>query len=390
MKPPDRARRLAALSRALPRLAWTVVRRRPAHPPRVRFVYTDIGAPTRYRVHAQVEQARIAGLEAEAVPVDDPGRLFDLAGCDLLVFHRLPLGAATLPLALAARRARIPLLFDSDDLVWDPRERTYSYLDDHYDAATVRFLVGQTRRAYALMRLADAFVFSTPYLAERARRDFSQAAYDHPNALWRELVALSEAAYQDAPPPASRDAMVLGYFSGHAHVHDEDVASIGDALCATLDRFSHVRLHIYGHLELRGALAGDAYVARIERRPAVDWRQLPAEIARVDVNLAPLVDNPQRRGKSAIKFYEAGAVGVPTVAVRLDPYQRDIAHGETGFLAATTDEWRDALARLAASPTLRRGLGEAARRHVLASNTTDALAERYAALLTALALRPVV
>jgi rhamnosyltransferase len=51
----------------------------------------------------------------------------------------------------------------------------------------------------------------------------------------------------------------------------------------------------------------------------------------VDINIAPLVDNPQRRSKSAIKYLEAAAVGVPTVAARLEPYCDTITEGVTVF-----------------------------------------------------------
>ena len=369
-----------SLLSALPRLAQPP-RRSASAPLRLRFVYTDLGAPTRYRVQHHIEQAQIAGHEAEAIPLDNLERLYDLTRCDLLYIHRLPLVSTTLPLLLAARLHRLPVLFDSDDLVWDPREREYNFLDAHYDARTVARLETQTRRTRLLMRLASAFVFSTNYLADRARQDFRHAAFVHPNALSRELVARSNEAYRRARERSPNTAVIIGYFSGQAHVHDEDMAEIAQALAAVLDQRPEARLRIYGGLTLRGPLAGPEYAARIERHPAVDWRELPEHIAQVDINIAPLVDNPQRRGKSAVKYYEAAAVGVPTVASRLNPYWDDIQHGGTGMLAGSHDEWVHMLTRLVGSPEMRRRLGDAARAQVLAKSTTDALAPRFAALV---------
>ncbi|HWQ14473.1 MAG TPA: glycosyltransferase [Roseiflexaceae bacterium] len=373
-------RGLAALPRQLGR------RPRPADAPlRVRFAYAEMGAPTRYRVHHHVEQALAAGLSAEAVPLDDHKRCYDLSACDLLYIHRLPLMSSSVPLLAAARLLRLPVVFDSDDLVWDEREREYSFLERRYDARTVARLVRAARRTRAVMRGADALVLSTPYLAARAARDLGRPALVHPNALSRELVALAALAYEERRAKPADERPVIGYFCGTPLVHDEDLASIGEGLCAALESHPQARLRIYGELRLGGPLAAPAYAGRIEQRPAVDWRELPRHITMVDINIAPLVDNPQRRGKSAVKYLEAAAVGVPTVAARMEPYQDDIAHGETGLLAADAAEWAACLGRLLASPAERHRMGEAARAAVLARSTTDALAGRFAALLARVA-----
>jgi glycosyltransferase involved in cell wall biosynthesis len=117
----------------------------------------------------------------------------------------------------------------------------------------------------------------------------------------------------------------------------------------------------------------------------VEWHKLPRQIAQVDINIAPLVDNPQRRAKSPVKYLEAALVGVPTVASRLDPYQNDIADGTTGLLAATNEEWVDCLTRLKEGAGLRRRMGEAARDHVLAQHTTAVRAPNFAAIMSQVA-----
>jgi glycosyltransferase involved in cell wall biosynthesis len=102
----------------------------------------------------------------------------------------------------------------------------------------------------------------------------------------------------------------------------------------------------------------------------------------VDINIAPLVDNPQRRAKSAVKYMEAALVGVPTIAARLDAYQTSIEQGVNGLLASTHAEWVDSLARLIQLPEIRQQIGEAARADVLANHTTAARAANFAAIIT--------
>jgi glycosyltransferase involved in cell wall biosynthesis len=182
-------------------------------------------------------------------------------------------------------------------------------------------------------------------------------------------------------PRPDDERITIGYFSGTPRVHEEDLANIAPALCAVLDQHSDVALRIYGGVRLRGALAEPCYAARIEQRPAVSWNELPGHIAQVDLTIAPLVDNPQRRAKSAVKYMEAALLDVPTVAARLDPYADAIAHGVTGLLAATTDEWICSLTQLIRSPELRRRLGAAARDDVLGRHTTAMRAPQFAATL---------
>ena len=50
------------------------------------------------------------------------------------------------------------------------------------------------------------------------------------------------------------------------------------------------------------------FAERVEKRPFVDWTRLPAEIARVDINLIPLVLSAFTEGKSDLKYYEAAYV----------------------------------------------------------------------------------
>jgi glycosyltransferase involved in cell wall biosynthesis len=381
----QRGTELGDIMRGLPHILAPRAPRKAYEPVRLRFVYRDIGAPARYRVMHQVEQAWLAGLRAEALPIDATPSLYDLTACDLLYLYRLPLAPPTLALCIAARRHGIPIIFDSDDLVWDQRERFYNYLYDHYSPERVARLLWATRRTHAMMRYVDAFVFATPYLAQLAAQSFSQPAYVNPNALSSAMLSDAAEAYAERLQRPEREDVVVGYFSGSPRVHDEDVASIVLALCAVLERYPNVRLRIYGELRLHESLAHPDIKARVESRPTVDWRELPRHISAVDINIAPLVDNPQRRAKSAVKYLEAALVGTPTVASQLDPYQHDIVDSVTGLLAATHADWVDCLSRLIEVGDLRRRLGTAARADVLAQHTTAVRATNFAAIITEVA-----
>jgi glycosyltransferase involved in cell wall biosynthesis len=76
------------------------------------------------------------------------------------------------------------------------------------------------------------------------------------------------------------------------------------------------------------------------------------------------VDVPFNHAKSEIKFSEASALGVPTVASNIKPYSPVIEHGKTGFLAKTEKEWIDSLSKLIEDEKLRKEVGANARQWV--------------------------
>jgi glycosyltransferase involved in cell wall biosynthesis len=374
-------RQQLALGRALPALAARSLRRaRRPGPPRLRFVFEDLGGATRYRVHHQIEQAALAGFEPVAAPLSDTRGLYDLADADLLYLHRVPLTSRSLPLLFAARGLRVPVVFDSDDLVWDEAERQFNHLDAHYDAAAVADILKTARRLALTMRRADALVLATPHLARLAAGRFPQPTYVNANAVSAAMVAAAEQAYVRRGARPADDAVTIGYFCGTARAHDEDFALVAPVLRVLLDQQPRLRLRCYGGLRVPDALSALG-PERVELRPAVPWDELLAHVAAVDIAIAPLIDNPQRRAKSAVKVLEAALVGVPTVAQRLDPYEAAVEHGVTGFLAAGPAEWHAALQALVSSPEARRSIGEAARAAVLAEHTTARRSAGFAAIV---------
>jgi len=120
-------------------------------------------------------------------------------------------------------------------------------------------------------------------------------------------------------------------------------------------------------------------------RPLPPLADLFAEVARCDINLAPLeLGNPFCECKSAVRCLFAAAVGVPTVASPTEPLREAIIAEETGLLATDAADWDRQVGRLIDDQAMRDRLGDAARIHALAQAGWPAYRERAAAVFSEL------
>ncbi len=88
------------------------------------------------------------------------------------------------------------------------------------------------------------------------------------------------------------------------------------------------------------------------------------DLARCHVGIAPLADGAWERGKCGYKLVQYMAAGRATVASPVGANASIVVHGQTGLLAATTQEWIDSLRMLAANPSLSSNFGLNGRRRV--------------------------
>jgi glycosyltransferase involved in cell wall biosynthesis len=337
--------------------------REPPLPRSVLFIAGMDGAPFRYRVTNLVEQLEALGVRVAARFHRDEESLALAGEHEIVILNRVHWDDYTERIVARARAAGALLVFAVDDLIFDPE----------LDIPALKGLPPKTSRAYRrglklfhrTFAACDAFLGSTEALAEAARR-MGKPAFVHPNTLGRELASISDEARLRAAAGRERGlhpVVRIGYFSG-SYAHDCDFAVAAGALASVLGDRAEVQLVLGGHLEVPEVLApfGD----RIERLPFVSWRELPALLARVDVCVAPLeLPSVFNDAKSALKWFEAAAAGVPTIASPTKPFQDAIRHGENGMLAHTEADWAAALRALVDDRLLRNRLAEAARADAL-------------------------
>ncbi len=108
------------------------------------------------------------------------------------------------------------------------------------------------------------------------------------------------------------------------------------------------------------------------------------EIAAADVGVSWIPDDVWSRGKCGLKVLQYQAAALPVVANPVGVHVEMVRHGETGFLADTTEQWVEAVGRLAGDKELRRRMGAAGRRLLEEKYSVAQGAGRWLSLLKGL------
>lgn len=347
---------------------------------RVLIVAGIRGAALRYRAHLPAEALRMHGLDVEVRHYRHPSVVELAATADAVVMYRVPATTQIIELIARVRRRErpIPVLFDIDDLIFDPGMRGHvpglGVLADDEEELWWRGVA----RYRTTMELCDAYIGSTEALCEHATQTSGLESLRFANGVGRTLARLSERELGRRRRPGP---LRIGYFSG-TNTHDADWASVEPAVIEVLRRHPDVELWLGGLLTTGAALA--PYAKRVLRLPMLPWTELPARLRQVDVNLAPLIlDNRFNEAKSAIKWLEAALVDTPTVASPTQPFREAVDDGRTGILASTHEEWVEGISRLLDDALLRRRIGALARREALLRWGPHTQGARYAELLRA-------
>jgi glycosyltransferase involved in cell wall biosynthesis/SAM-dependent methyltransferase len=254
-----------------------------------------------------------------------------------------------------AKRRGIPVVFDVDDLVFEPESTHLVRVVNTFDEAAQADYRRGVERYRRTLEQSDFATCSTNYLAERIRQA-GLTAHAIPNTLNLQQIERAEALRLSRAPAGAR--VRIGYFSG-SNTHQVDFRACEDALLQVMARHPEVVFVLVGILDLDERWKD--FSDRIERYPLLPHLEMLDVLAGIDINLAPLeTGNPYCEAKSQLKIFEAGIVGVPTIASAVSSYAEAIASGADGFLAAAPQDWLEPLERLVSDSGLRARMGAAA------------------------------
>jgi O-antigen biosynthesis protein len=343
---------------------------RPVPPGDILLVSGGVGDSARYRTVHVAEELETNGFRASVTVQDHPRLLACADRFSIFIFHRVLYTPVVAKLIARLKALNKEIIFETDDLVYDPAFLVHM---DYYQKmnALERKLyengVGGEILADPSVRVATT---TTDFLAEKLRERGKQV-FLVPNKLSRQDVAWADAilAERQARPSANQETIRVGYLSGTLS-HNKDFATITPVLTDLLRRHPEMRLVLAGPLDTDSVL--QPFAAQIERLPYMPRREYFRHVATLDINLAPLeLGNPFCEAKSELKFFEAGIVGVPTVAVGNRTFSHALRDGDDGFLATTAEEWTEKIEWLMNNEGARREMGQAARDTALRRYTTE-------------------
>jgi glycosyltransferase involved in cell wall biosynthesis len=314
----------------------------------------------RYRVRAFANPLEDAGwtltcqrLEQGVLP-----RLFQLRRASQ--FDSVILQRKLLPLwqLRILRRASRHLVFDFDDAV---------LFRDSYDRRGHES-AWRYRRFARTVRLVDTVVAGNDYLADCALRAGARVERVHviPTCVDPERYQLA----RHESSPGSVDLVWIGSSSTLRGL--EDAGAIWERLGKAIP-----------HLGLR--VICDRFPTSFPLRIVpVAWREETeaSELAAGQIGVSWLPDDLWSRGKCGLKILQYQASGLPVVANPVGSHSEMVRTGETGILAATTDQWVEAVTRLAGDAKLRQKMGSLARQQVKSDYSISAWAETFVTSMT--------
>lgn len=282
---------------------------------------------------------------------------------DVLVLVRVRFDADVDRLIRRFRLAGKPVLYDLDDHIFnlEATPLLVSSLNQGLSRyGRIEKWVGVVGRIRHSLELVDGVITTTDFLAGQLRESFDTPVEVVPNFLNEEQLEYS-AELRNATQGDEPERPVIGYFSGSAS-HNRDYQIAEDGLRTVLEEFPDSVLRIAGYLDVPESLR--KYHSRIERLPFMNFLELQKAISQSTLNLSPIQHNVFAHSKSELKYFEAAAVGVLTVASPSPVFTQTIQHGENGFLADAA-EWPEVLRRaITMSPKERGKMTANALKHV--------------------------
>ena len=331
----------------------------------------------KYRVQQRQESLALLGVSSSWLPwQDQQGCLHALQCHSAVIFYRTPLLPGVEQLVREARRLKLPVSWEVDDLIFDAAvlqaTPTLRELDHH----TFRGLLKGARLYRRALESADRGIASTPALAKAMAGVGGFPVDVIHNGLDTETLNNVEELrlrHQGCDPELDPQAAVcrVVYGSG-TNTHNQDVLEATEALLALLRDRPHLRLRIIGDLKLPPSF--QTVSSQIERFHARDYPSYLALLAECQINLAPLEPSLFNDCKSNIKWLEAAALGIPTVCSPRAEFQDAVVDGVNGLLCTTPQQWRTALEQLVDQPQQRQHIGDAARQTAHTRYGPEALA----------------
>ncbi|HBB37168.1 MAG: group 1 glycosyl transferase [Candidatus Moranbacteria bacterium GW2011_GWC1_45_18] len=331
------------------------------------FVTPGVGDSAMFRAHNQAEEMRLHEFKCSVTIQDNPFLPRYADKFKIFIFHRPVWTKNVAKLFENAKKLGKEIIFETDDLVFDPK---HVQATEHYKKMNI-FERKQYEKGAGEEILRDTYVkacaTTTSFLAKILEK-YGKKVFISKNKLSLKDLEIAENLLTKAKPSSDNIGLRIGYFSG-TKGHDKNFATIENALVRILEKYPDIKLFLAGPLNISEKFG--KFQSRIEKFPFALREEHFKNISGVDINIIPLEKNNDFcEAKSELKFFEAGILGVPSVAVDNQTYRDAIDDGVDSFLAGSENEWEEKIERLIVDGDLRKNMGKEAREKTIREYTT--------------------
>lgn len=327
------------------------------------------GGSMKYRCFNLSEELRSYGIRTKVITSSCPYLRCLTKHFKIFIFHRVIYDKHVSSFIDDIKTKHKTIIFEIDDLVYDPKYVPYLDYYRHMGKEEKRWYDNGIGREILSDPYVEICLVSTDFLAKAVKNDYpTKKVFILRNKLALDQIKYAQLAFFKRNGIKPKDGIIrIGYFSG-SKSHDKDFGSISDVLIEILKKYKNVVLMIVGFLTLDKKFT--EIRSQIECHPFVSVKKLSELILRSDINIAPLeINNPFCNAKSELKFFEAGILGIPTVASATDAFKYAINDGVNGFLACNKHQWKAGIERLIEDKELRKSIGKQSRIDTLKRHT---------------------
>ncbi|MGP8312066.1 hypothetical protein ACG0Z4_14475 [Enterocloster aldenensis] len=240
-------------------------------------------------------------------------------------------------------KENIQVIYGVDDLVFS--KKYFQEMAVAVNRQNDSKLLMEIKQTHLVAELCDGYFVTNHYLKSIIEKEYGKPGYVLRNFLNRNQYRISKYYLEQKQRKENYcDYFMLGYFSG-SPTHQKDFALISNWLDIFFSQYRNTFLKIVGYMELPDELKRFEEEGRIIRKGYMDYCSLQREIAEIDVNLIPLVENEFTNCKSELKYFEAAIVGTVSCISPTYIYKEVISDGSNGFLC-NGDEWLNRLIAL--------------------------------------------
>jgi glycosyltransferase involved in cell wall biosynthesis len=270
--------------------------------------------------------------------------LVTVTGATVVFLHReaAPIGPPVLEWIIA-KILRKKIIYDFDDAIW---------LTDRNDESKLEKTLRWRSKVGLICTWSYKVSCGNEYLADYARK-FTTNVVVNPTTIDTETLH-NQSLFKEMTRNDS--SITIGWTGSHSTL--KYLKPMEGAITKLQGKYSNLQFLV---------IADQNPTLTIKRMEFIPWKKKTEveDLIKIDIGIMPLPDDDWTRGKCGFKALQYMAMGIPCVVSPVGVNTSIVDHEQTGFIAASENDWLIFLEKLIIDHDLRRSIGAAGRKKVI-------------------------